>query len=193
MKQISRDAHAKINLALDVTGRREDGYHLVRMIMQTVGIADELEFTRADKLCAHGGCFFDTVFGQGSFFAGIVAGTFTVADHEHHFFVALDVLVNVTDIGKFILREFHGGGDFTFGAGDNDRFGGRHCSSVRIFGLLLSGRIFGRNYRYGGIACTRVNYGVSDYVRISGRGRIRRGNYRLIRLLRIYLGRIVFA
>ncbi|MCR5097654.1 MAG: 4-(cytidine 5'-diphospho)-2-C-methyl-D-erythritol kinase [Lachnospiraceae bacterium] len=33
-------AYCKINLGLDVTGRRDDGYHLVRMIMQSVGIYD---------------------------------------------------------------------------------------------------------------------------------------------------------
>ncbi len=33
-------ARAKINLGLDVAGRREDGYHLVRMVMQTVGLYD---------------------------------------------------------------------------------------------------------------------------------------------------------
>lgn len=36
-------AYGKINLALDVLRRREDGYHEVRMIMQTVGIYDQLE------------------------------------------------------------------------------------------------------------------------------------------------------
>ncbi|WP_130836075.1 4-(cytidine 5'-diphospho)-2-C-methyl-D-erythritol kinase [Lachnoclostridium sp. Marseille-P6806] len=39
-----RKAYAKINLGLDVVGRREDGYHLVDMIMQTVGIYDTLVF-----------------------------------------------------------------------------------------------------------------------------------------------------
>ena len=33
-------AYAKINLALDVVGKREDGYHEVRMIMQTVKLYD---------------------------------------------------------------------------------------------------------------------------------------------------------
>lgn len=42
-----RRAYAKINLGLDVTGRLENGYHLVRMIMQTVGIYDVLTFTAA--------------------------------------------------------------------------------------------------------------------------------------------------
>ena len=36
------DAHAKINLGLDVIGKRADGYHEVRMIMQTIELHDEL-------------------------------------------------------------------------------------------------------------------------------------------------------
>ena len=35
MKEIDLKAMAKINLSLDVVRRREDGYHEVRMIMQT--------------------------------------------------------------------------------------------------------------------------------------------------------------
>ena len=35
-------APAKINLSLDVTGRRENGYHDLRMIMQTIDLYDEL-------------------------------------------------------------------------------------------------------------------------------------------------------
>lgn len=37
-------AYAKINLALDVTGRLENGYHLVRMIMESISIYDDLSF-----------------------------------------------------------------------------------------------------------------------------------------------------
>ena len=33
-------AYAKINLGLDVVRKREDGYHEVRMIMQTVNLYD---------------------------------------------------------------------------------------------------------------------------------------------------------
>lgn len=36
-------ALAKINLGLDVIGKREDGYHEVRMIMQTINMYDQLE------------------------------------------------------------------------------------------------------------------------------------------------------
>ena len=42
MKQIIRKAYAKINLGLDVVRRRPDGYHEVKMIMQTISLHDEL-------------------------------------------------------------------------------------------------------------------------------------------------------
>lgn len=41
-------AYGKINLALDVLRKREDGYHEVRMIMQTVGIYDQVELLRRE-------------------------------------------------------------------------------------------------------------------------------------------------
>lgn len=37
-------AYAKINLSLDVLGRREDGYHDLRMVMETVSLHDTLGF-----------------------------------------------------------------------------------------------------------------------------------------------------
>lgn len=45
MNTISLQAYGKINIGLDVTGRRFDGYHYVRMIMQTVGICDTVSVT----------------------------------------------------------------------------------------------------------------------------------------------------
>lgn len=44
LNSISLKAYAKINLALDVLGRRENGYHDVKMIMQNLDIYDELDF-----------------------------------------------------------------------------------------------------------------------------------------------------
>lgn len=44
MKTITRNAYAKINLGLDVTGVLPNGYHEVKMIMQNVGICDTLTF-----------------------------------------------------------------------------------------------------------------------------------------------------
>lgn len=43
-------AHAKINWALNITGRREDGYHLLDMLMQTVALADALSIEAAPSL-----------------------------------------------------------------------------------------------------------------------------------------------
>lgn len=42
MNSIRRNAYAKINLGLDVLGKRPDGYHEVSMIMQTVDLYDTL-------------------------------------------------------------------------------------------------------------------------------------------------------
>ena len=41
-------AYAKINLALDVVRRRDDGYHDVRMIMQTVRLFDRISLKRTN-------------------------------------------------------------------------------------------------------------------------------------------------
>lgn len=43
MKQIHLKAMAKINLGLDVVGERQDGYHDLRMIMQTVRLYDRVK------------------------------------------------------------------------------------------------------------------------------------------------------
>lgn len=43
-------AYAKINLTLDITGRREDGYHLLDSVMQSVSLCDTLDIERSDAL-----------------------------------------------------------------------------------------------------------------------------------------------
>lgn len=49
MKEIRMKALAKINLGLDVVKKREDGYHEVRMIMQTVKLYDQIDIHKMDK------------------------------------------------------------------------------------------------------------------------------------------------
>ena len=44
MAAITAKAPAKINLTLDIIGKREDGYHELRMIMQTIDLCDRLTF-----------------------------------------------------------------------------------------------------------------------------------------------------
>ena len=46
MNQIELRALAKINLGLDVLGRRENGYHDVRMIMQSIYLYDEVKIIK---------------------------------------------------------------------------------------------------------------------------------------------------
>lgn len=42
-------ACAKINLSLDITGTRADGYHLINSVMQSVDLYDEISISRIDK------------------------------------------------------------------------------------------------------------------------------------------------
>jgi 4-diphosphocytidyl-2-C-methyl-D-erythritol kinase len=53
MKKLRLRAYGKINLGLDVVRKREDGYHELRMIMQTVGLYDELtmKVIPEDEIC----------------------------------------------------------------------------------------------------------------------------------------------
>ncbi len=48
-EQTSQKAYAKINIGLDVLRRRSDGYHEVRMIMQTVDLCDDLLFEKTQQ------------------------------------------------------------------------------------------------------------------------------------------------
>lgn len=47
--KITRNAYAKINLGLDVLRRREDGYHEVKMVMQTISLHDVLTFEETEQ------------------------------------------------------------------------------------------------------------------------------------------------
>lgn len=49
MDQITLKALAKINLGLDVVRQREDGYHEVRMIMQTIHLYDQLVIQKVQE------------------------------------------------------------------------------------------------------------------------------------------------
>ena len=48
MKQIKLNARGKINITLDVLRKREDGYHDLSMIMQTVNLCDNLSIDTTD-------------------------------------------------------------------------------------------------------------------------------------------------
>lgn len=50
MKQVKETAYAKINLGLDIIGKRDDGYHEVSMIMQSVGLCDEIVISKGSGI-----------------------------------------------------------------------------------------------------------------------------------------------
>lgn len=55
VKRIEERAAAKINLTLDILGKRSDGYHSLRSVMQTVSLYDDIMIEADDSLC--GACW----------------------------------------------------------------------------------------------------------------------------------------
>ncbi len=49
MNAITTKAYAKVNLSLDIVGKRENGYHEVEMIMQQITLYDPIILTKTDK------------------------------------------------------------------------------------------------------------------------------------------------
>lgn len=47
---LSVTAYGKINWALDIIGKKQDGYHLMDMVMQTVSLGDELMFSPSETI-----------------------------------------------------------------------------------------------------------------------------------------------
>lgn len=56
MKSITEKAYAKINISLDVTGRRPDGYHEMLMVMQAVTLCDEVSITLTEGVKSRAEC-----------------------------------------------------------------------------------------------------------------------------------------
>ena len=49
MDELNLKALAKINIGLDVLRKREDGYHEVRMIMQTIHLFDRIHIKKTKE------------------------------------------------------------------------------------------------------------------------------------------------
>ena len=45
---IEEKAYGKINLALRITGRRDDGYHDIDTVFQSIGLYDTIQLEPAD-------------------------------------------------------------------------------------------------------------------------------------------------
>ena len=48
VESIEATAYAKINLSLEVTGKRGDGYHEIKTVLHTIDLADRLTFTPSE-------------------------------------------------------------------------------------------------------------------------------------------------
>ena len=53
LKSIVLKAPAKLNLFLNTTGKREDGYHFIESVMQTIDLCDEvsIQLTDGNEIC----------------------------------------------------------------------------------------------------------------------------------------------
>lgn len=47
---IKKNAHAKLNLSLDVTGKRKNGYHDIKTLMVMTDLCDEMVFSKSERL-----------------------------------------------------------------------------------------------------------------------------------------------
>lgn len=50
MRAVRITAYAKVNLALEILGKRADGFHEIRSVMQSISLADDLLIEEADEL-----------------------------------------------------------------------------------------------------------------------------------------------
>ena len=60
-QRISVCGYAKINLHLDITGRRSDGYHTVNTVMQSISLCDEVTVSLQEDGCIFATCNVDGV------------------------------------------------------------------------------------------------------------------------------------
>lgn len=47
---IKKNAHAKLNLSLDIIGKRENGYHDIKTLMVMTDLYDEMSFSKSNKV-----------------------------------------------------------------------------------------------------------------------------------------------
>ena len=62
----SAPAYAKINLTLDVLGRRKDGFHELRSLIIGLALHDTVQCTRSEKACVEISCSDPSLAGPGN-------------------------------------------------------------------------------------------------------------------------------
>ena len=78
-------AYAKLNLSLDVIGRREDGYHDMLMVMQTISVSDRIDLELTEEPGIQAECNFRYVPTDGRNLAVRAAQVYlqAVAENQH--------------------------------------------------------------------------------------------------------------
>ena len=95
--RVQEYAYAKLNLTLDVTAKREDGYHDMLMVMQTVSITDSIVLEQTGEKGIHAACNFRYIPTDERNLAVRAAGAFldTIGEEKNGILIRMDKTIPV--------------------------------------------------------------------------------------------------
>ena len=95
--RVQEYAYAKLNLTLDVTAKRDDGYHDMLMVMQTVSITDSVVLEQTGEKGIHAACNFRYITTDERNLAVRAAGAFldTIGEEKDGILIRMDKTIPV--------------------------------------------------------------------------------------------------
>ena len=95
--RVQEYAYAKLNLTLDVTAKRDDGYHDMLMVMQTVSITDSIVLEQTGEKGIHAACNFRYIPTDERNLAVRAAGAFldTIGEEKDGILIRMDKTIPV--------------------------------------------------------------------------------------------------
>ena len=95
--RVQEYAYAKLNLTLDVTAKRDDGYHDMLMVMQTVSITDSVVLEQTGEKGIHAACNFRYIPTDERNLAVRAAGVFldTIGEEKDGILIRMDKTIPV--------------------------------------------------------------------------------------------------
>ena len=95
--RVQEYAYAKLNLTLDVTAKRDDGYHDMLMVMQTVSITDSVVLEKTGEKGIHAACNFRYIPTDERNLAVRAAGAFldTIGEEKDGILIRMDKTIPV--------------------------------------------------------------------------------------------------
>ena len=95
--RVQEYAYAKLNLTLDVTAKRDDGYHDMLMVMQTVSITDSVALEQTGEKGIHAACNFRYIPTDERNLAVRAAGAFldTIGEEKNGILIRMDKTIPV--------------------------------------------------------------------------------------------------